>query len=107
MNRLRLRRSSPAQREPYPTVSDLIDRHQDANRHRKRWASACGRGCVALLYIFLFIVAVAGFVGYIVSRSPKELGEQWEDVCSYAMWWWSTMRGATSPCTYAGVRPYS
>ncbi|GET88989.1 unspecified product [Leishmania tarentolae] len=107
MNQVRWRRPSPALREPHPTTGGLVGRHRDASGSRKRRLSNYGVSCTAALCIFLSIITVAGYVGYIVSQSPKDLDEQWDDVRSYATWWWSTMRGATPPCTYAGVRHYS
>ncbi|KAG5500793.1 hypothetical protein JIQ42_04818 [Leishmania sp. Namibia] len=107
MSQMRLRRSSPTQRAHPSTIEDLVAENSDENQKRRVRLRRRGGARAAWLCICLFLMALTGLVGYTVSRSPKDLDEQWDDMRSYARWWWSAMRGATPPCTYAGVRHYS
>ncbi|KAK7195596.1 hypothetical protein NESM_000488300 [Novymonas esmeraldas] len=113
MDQVRLRRSSPMQRETHPSAPASAEvSHAE---HRKKLGPPTApvhrrqrrRLCTVLLLCLVALLTAAGFIGYTVSRSPKDLDEQWEDVRSYAAWAWSRARGVVPPCTYAGVRHYA
>lgn len=115
MEQIRQRRGSPAPPREGRFAVDMMEASGDKRRtSTPRRAAAVARSrrgcrhfCTVLLCVVLFIVTLAGYVGYVVAHNPKELDEQWEDVVSYVQWWWSTTRGVTPPCTYAGVRHYA
>ena len=119
METVRQRHKSPrreVEAKPQAAAKDVEapaeDKKAAALSSPKRSATrrrCCSYGCVKVVVLTtLFVLLGVGLgVSYIVSRSPKELDEQLEDVQSYVQWWWATMRDEVPPCTYNGVRHYS